>query len=252
MKYAFFKKTSYLLLLLMLVILQSACGNEVTIYAPVSDAVMIDPIPKSGIHNVQRNETLYSIAWRYGLDPHYLAKRNQLSPPYELHIGQALYLKGRPAKIMPPPSLPSPVKVTIVRPAIPKTVLVKTSYQPRAVVRYWYWPARGPLIRGFSSINKGINIGGHEGDPIFAAAAGKVVYSGDGLRRYGNLIIIEHNDTYMTAYAYNKLTLVKEGQMVKEKQKIAQMGKNGAQQVMLHFEIRKKGKPMNPLAYLDR
>ena len=116
----------------------------------------------------------------------------------------------------------------------------------------WQWPARGTVISQFSSLNKGINIKGERGDPIFATAAGKVVYSGNGLRGYGNLIIIKHNSTFLTAYAHNSRILVKNGAWVSAGQQIAEMGNTGTKQTMLHFEIRRHGQPINPLIYLSK
>lgn len=115
----------------------------------------------------------------------------------------------------------------------------------------WAWPATGKLLRGFSDSNKGADIGGRMGQPILAAGNGKVVYSGSGLRGYGKLIIIKHNKTFLSAYAHNSQLLVKEGQSVKKGQKIAEMGNTDADQVKLHFEIRRFGKPVDPMQYLN-
>ena len=115
----------------------------------------------------------------------------------------------------------------------------------------WSWPASGKMISGFvDSGSKGIDIGGKTGDPVTAAADGKVVYSGSGLRGYGQLVIVKHSDAYLTAYAHNHRILVKEGQTVTRGQKIAEMGNSDADQVKLHFEVRKQGKPVDPLKYL--
>jgi len=112
--------------------------------------------------------------------------------------------------------------------------------------------ARGNLISGFDeSKNKGLDIGGKVGDPVLAAADGRVVYAGSGLRGYGNLIILKHNNTYLTAYAHNQTLLVKEDQVIKRGQKIAEMGNSDADQVKLHFEIRRQGKPVDPAKYLS-
>jgi lipoprotein NlpD len=113
------------------------------------------------------------------------------------------------------------------------------------------WPAGGSVVGGFDeSKNKGIDIGGKEGDPVVAAADGKVVYAGSSLRGYGNLVILKHNNTFLTAYAHNKALLVKEDQSVKKGQKIAEMGNSDADRVKLHFEVRKQGKPVDPAKYL--
>ncbi len=115
----------------------------------------------------------------------------------------------------------------------------------------WMWPGTGPVIAGFDEVkNKGVDIGGTAGDPVLAAAEGKVVYAGAGLRGYGNLIILKHNNTYLTAYAHNQSLLVKEDQTVKRGQKIAEMGSSDADRVKLHFEVRKQGKPVDPAKYL--
>ncbi|WP_215781082.1 peptidoglycan DD-metalloendopeptidase family protein [Paludibacterium sp. B53371] len=115
----------------------------------------------------------------------------------------------------------------------------------------WIWPVNGKLLRGFSDNNKGIDLGGRMGQAVLAAGDGKVVYSGNGLRGYGKLIIIKHNKTFLSAYAHNSQLLVKEGQAVKKGQKIAEMGNTDADQVKLHFEIRKFGKPVDPTQYLN-
>lgn len=119
-------------------------------------------------------------------------------------------------------------------------------------VESWLWPARGAIIRGFSqdSANPGIDIAGEEGDPVKSAAGGRVVYSGDGLRGYGQLIIVKHNETFLSAYAHNRKLLVREGDQVRRGQPIAEMGSTGTNRVMLHFEIRKQGTAVDPLQYL--
>ena len=113
------------------------------------------------------------------------------------------------------------------------------------------WPSSGPLLAGFDEArNKGYDIGGKAGDPVLAAADGRVVYAGAGLRGYGNLVILKHNNTYLTAYAHNQTLLVKEDQNVKRGQKIAEMGSTDTDRVKLHFEIRRQGKPVDPVRYL--
>jgi lipoprotein NlpD len=115
----------------------------------------------------------------------------------------------------------------------------------------WMWPAQGSLITSFDETrNKGVAIAGKAGDPVVAAADGRVVYAGSGLRGYGNLVIIKHNDTFLTAYAHNQTLLVKEDQPVRRGQKIAEMGSTDADRVQLHFEIRRRGKPVDPTRLL--
>lgn len=117
----------------------------------------------------------------------------------------------------------------------------------------WIWPANGKIVGTFSEGGiKGVDIAGKAGDPVIAAGDGKVVYSGTGLRGYGKLVIIKHNNTYLSAYAHNQAILVKEGQTVSKGQKIAEMGNSDADQVMLHFEVRRQGKPVDPLKYLPQ
>ncbi len=116
----------------------------------------------------------------------------------------------------------------------------------------WSWPATGKVVTSYSEAAnlKGIGIGGKAGQPVLASAAGKVVYAGSGLRGYGKLVIIKHNKTYLSVYAHNSEILVKEGQTVTKGQKIAEMGNTDSEQVKLHFEIRRQGKPVDPIKYL--
>jgi lipoprotein NlpD len=115
----------------------------------------------------------------------------------------------------------------------------------------WIWPTHGAVLAGFDEVkNKGLDIGGAAGDPVLAAADGRVVYVGAGLRGYGNLIILKHNNTFLTAYAHNSALLIKEDQSVRQGQKIAEMGSSDSDRVKLHFEIRRQGKPVDPAKYL--
>ncbi len=234
----------------------SSCITIEDNYAPVSEISMIEPIPKHGTHKVLPDETLYAIAWRYGLDYSVLARRNHILPPYAITAGQRLYLTKDSPRVKPVimhhTQKPRPsIAQTMPEPAIIKSTAI-AEREPTTIVKHWNWPALGPTIGLFSSSNKGINIAGHKGDPVFATAAGKVVYSGNGLRGYGNLIIIKHNSMFLTAYAHNNNVFVKSGEWVTAGQKIADIGSTGAQRVMLHFEIRRNGKPVNPLMYLGK
>jgi len=140
-------------------------------------------------------------------------------------------------------------------PAMSQPNKAKTEEAPAAATAEdgvaWIWPTQGKVIRGYSDSNKGVDISGRSGQAVLAAADGKVVYSGNGLRGYGKLIIIKHNKTFLSAYAHNSQLLVKEGQTVKKGQKIAEMGNTDADQVKLHFEIRRFGKPVDPMQYLE-
>ena len=138
----------------------------------------------------------------------------------------------------------------LTAPNVPATDLVRRGDEPDAVA--WSWPTKGKIIANFNENGgpKGIQITGEMGQPILASAEGRVVYTGSGLRGYGNLVIIKHNDTYLSAYAHNRVILVKQGDAVKRGQKIAEMGDSDANQVMLHFEIRREGKPVDPVNFL--
>ena len=229
-----------LLFILVMLVCLTACSDEGT-YAPVMDVTTIERVPTNGIHRVSAGETLYSVAWRYGLDYRYIASLNHISPPFHVRKGQLLYLRKQ--KIRTQHFQKTPI-VPVMH-----AVVERESYTP---VQQWRWPAQGPVIGYYSRLNKGINIAGHLGDPVYATAAGQIVYSGNRLRGYGNLVIIKHNSTYLSAYAHNNVVLVKEGDWVKAGQKIAEMGSTGAHTVMLHFEIRRGGQPINPLSYLSR
>jgi lipoprotein NlpD len=224
--------------------------------APVTDVNMIEPVPKNGIYHVAAGETLYSIAWRYGVDYRELAQRNHLTRPYTVKAGQLIYLTSSSptpkTKSITPQFLNStpPAIVVSTHPANKHASVTPPDQEPHHSISFWGWPAQGRIVDAFSSINKGINIAGYVGSPIFAAAAGKIVYSGHGLRGYGNLIIIKHNSKFLSAYAHNKKILVKEGDWVTNGQKIAEMGNTGAHRTLLHFEIRRNGQPVNPLIYL--
>jgi lipoprotein NlpD len=231
------------ILLLCFMVLVTGCVFDTENYAPVIEISTLEPIPKSGVHRVAYQETLYSIAWMYGLDYRDIAARNHLLPPYSVHEDQLIYLPYKRKPISRSKEKSTPKVATV------KNTAVKEQ-EPTQSVAKWLPPANGPVIQRFSAQNKGINIGGALHDPIFASAKGKVVYSGNGLRGYGNLIIIKHNSTYLTAYAHNNQVFVQDGDWVQAGQKIAEMGNTGTTKVMLHFEIRRNGQPVNPAIYL--
>lgn len=209
---------------------------------------------KPGYYTVKPGDTLIRIGMDNGQSWRDIIRWNKLDNPNLIETGQVLRVAppapevavARPATSatatapMPVASAPSSPATT---PAAPSAVEDAISFQ---------WPARGNLISGFDeSKNKGLDIGGKVGDPVLAAADGRVVYAGAGLRGYGNLIILKHNNTYLTAYAHNQTLLVKEDQVIKRGQKIAEMGNSDADQVKLHFEIRRQGKPVDPAKYLS-
>jgi lipoprotein NlpD len=213
---------------------------------------------KPGYYTVKPGDTLIRIGMDNGQSWRDIIRWNKLDNPNLIETGQVLRVAppapevavARPATSatatapMSAASAPSlPATTPAVAPAAPSAAEDAISFQ---------WPARGNLISGFDeSKNKGLDIGGKVGDPVLAAADGRVVYAGAGLRGYGNLIILKHNNTYLTAYAHNQTLLVKEDQVIKRGQKIAEMGNSDADQVKLHFEIRRQGKPVDPAKYLS-
>jgi len=222
----------------------------------------------SGHYVVKRGDTLYSIAFRFGWDWKALAARNGIRAPYVIMPGQVIRFSATSkapvvARKSTPQTTQKPVSTTKSKPvAAAKPVKPVTSAQQisKPVVApgsqgKWLWPTDGTLVGRYSSntsLNKGIDIAGKLGQPIIATADGSVVYAGSGLRGYGELIIIKHNDTFISAYGHNRRLLVNEGQTVKAGQKIAEMGSTGTDQVKVHFEIRRQGKPVDPLQYLPK
>ncbi|GGY64990.1 peptidoglycan DD-metalloendopeptidase family protein [Marinobacter zhanjiangensis] len=221
-----------------------------------------------GRHVVEKGDTLYSIAWRYGRDYRELGNANDIDPPYTIHPGEVIRLdrKGRvPAnapkvasrpssssgRSRPAPS-PEPEPPPKVTRQPDRSADLSTQSQTVSDIN-WRWPHVGTVIAKYSTsgkVNKGIDIAGNSGDPVRAAAEGNVVYAGNGLLGYGNLIIINHNEHYLSAYAHNRRILVKEGENVKQGQTIAELGSTGTDGNKLHFEIRKSGNPVDPLPYL--
>jgi len=197
---------------------------------------------------VRRGDTLYSLSKENNISVTKLAAINGLTKPFIINPGQTLRLKGKP-QIIAVPSTNQVQATQVTRPVIaPVTSPVETN---RSVS--WQWPVKGELLGRFNKHKneaKGIDIAGHEGNAVKAASAGKMVYSGNGLISYGNLVIIKHSRTYLSAYAHKRKLLVKEGETVKAGQTIAELGKTGTEKPKLHFEIRKNGKPVDPLKYL--
>ncbi len=216
---------------------------------------------------VKKGETLYSIAWRAGIDPEELAKRNNISAPYTIYVGQTINLKvsgvksrnvksnkHKKAKPQVNTSNNSPKKLeSTSTKAYAKNSPVTNSSSQSGPVKTWIWPTKGKIIKGFSyreNGNKGLDIRGRQGQKIVASAPGRVVYAGSALRGYGKLIIIKHNDDFLSAYAHNSRLRVKEKQQVVVGQHIADMGDTGTTDTRLHFEIRFKGKSVDPKKYL--
>ncbi|MDF1760409.1 MAG: peptidoglycan DD-metalloendopeptidase family protein [Coxiellaceae bacterium] len=221
------------------------CGGST--YAPVVNA-WNQPAAANSTYLVRRGDTLYSIAWAFGLDYRALAQANGIKPPYTIDAGQRLRMttgvSRQSSRQLPATSKSKPIVKPKTKQRIPRHVAFNGA---------WRWPTTGRLVRKYNPKaggNNGIDIAGRLGQSIKAAASGVVVYSGTGVRGYGHLIIIKHNSSYLSAYAYNMRNLVKIGMRVQRGQTIATMGKDNGGKTMLHFEIRKDGRPVNPLNYL--
>ena len=256
------------------VFLVSACTS--TVKAPVdsrSDTPSVEsragysnpstgkyPEKAGDYHIVEKGDTLYSIAWRYGLDYKKVASWNEISGRYTIYPGQFIRLKPATKKAQAlaagplessrknqsPKSGPSKQSSKAAKPVVARKVI-------KAKPVTWAWPTRGKLVKfNTPTSKKGIDIAGKAGQKINAAADGDVVYSGSGLLGYGKLIIIKHNDTYLSAYAHNEKIYAKEGDTVKAGQQIATMGTGNKGRPVLHFEIRKDGTPVNPLSHLPK
>ena len=213
---------------------------------------------------VSRGDTLFSIAWRYGMDFRKLANANSIGPPYTIFPNQKLVLREQEATVprSKPSAKPAPRPTSGSTPGAgaSRTGTVARVQQPAAAgisvpskdPDGWQWPAPGPVVRtyGADGAHKGIDIDGKLGEPVRSAAPGTVVYAGDGILGYGNLLIVKHSDQYLSAYGHNDRLLVREGTRVDRGQVIAEIGDSGTNSVKLHFEIRKSGKPVDPLKYL--
>ena len=227
---------------------------------------------KPGYYTVKPGDTLIRVGLENGQNWKDLVKWNNLENPNIIEVGQTLRVlppgvdpnaaSTKPittAKVETKPldakgaPIPASGAAATTAPSAPATVTTATAPAPRDGDDdvNWAWPSSGPVVGGFEEGKvKGLQIGGRAGDPVLAAADGRVVYAGAGLRGYGNLVIIKHNNTYLTAYAHNQTLLVKDDQPVRKGQKIAEMGSTDADSVRLHFEIRRQGKPIDPAKLL--
>ena len=227
---------------------------------------------KVGYYTVKPGDTLIRVGLENGQNWKDLVKWNNLENPNIIEVGQTLRVV--PPGVDPNAAATKPITTAKVEtkpldakgapipasgaaatppPTAPATVSTATAPTPRDGDDdvNWAWPSLGPVVGGFEEGKvKGLQIGGKAGDPVLAAADGRVVYAGAGLRGYGNLVIIKHNNTYLTAYAHNQTLLVKDDQPVRKGQKIAEMGSTDADSVRLHFEIRRQGKPIDPAKLL--
>ncbi|MDP1519473.1 peptidoglycan DD-metalloendopeptidase family protein [Porticoccus litoralis] len=247
------------------VFLLSACHSPPP--APISQRPP-PPSEKIDYHLVSQGETLFAIAWRYEKDVDKLARANGLRPPYTIYRGQRLTLDTtripppRYTSVAPKPAPVSSSKTSTKTKVVevpPKTPVKVTRPPPKSTASLpsnwnWQWPTEGRVTKTYNSdpLFKGIDIQSLPGQAVMAAAPGIVVYSGEGLRGYGRLVIVKHSEVYLSAYAHCRTLLVQEGQVLKTGQKIAEVGGDPANNKRLYFEIRKDGKPVNPLAYLPK
>jgi len=254
------------------VLSEPATGQVFVIEQPaehVEPPIVQQPVARNTQIVVQRDETLYAIAQREGYSHHQLARWNRLKAPYVLKPGQKLRLTPPAASlgghsgqaIAKTTEEHAPVVASLARSQVkarpipsPTTTAQRSTTKPvPSRVSSWHWPVKGKVVQTFKASDtsrKGIGIRGRLGQSVSAAAAGTVVYSGNGLINYGNLVIIKHSHSFLSAYAYNQSLLVKEGDNVHSGQVIAKIGQSGSSRPLLHFEIRHNGKPVNPLTYL--
>ncbi|HQS22149.1 MULTISPECIES: peptidoglycan DD-metalloendopeptidase family protein [unclassified Acidovorax] len=236
----------------------------------------IKPLPgaenagKPGYYTVKAGDTLIRIGLENGQGWKDIARWNNLDNANLIEVGQVLRVAppsataatetgvvARPvasSAVVPASAASTPKPAASAAVAVPAPIPATTPAAAAASSEDdvpFIWPASGTLLAGFDEArNKGYDISGKAGDPVLAAADGRVVYAGAGLRGYGNLVILKHNNTFLTAYAHNQALLVKEDQTVRRGQKIAEMGSTDADRVKLHFEIRRQGKPVDPVRYL--
>lgn len=252
-------KESRRALALLLVASLSACGTA-TVVKPSGggSASSTSTTPRVSVAKpgqtavVRRGDTLFGIARINNITPRDLAAWNGLSEPYTIYPGQALRLYPGGASTPGRPSSTGGTTTTVPRPATPPPAATAAPVNSGIA---WRWPAEGALVGNFvagEATKQGVDIAGSSGQAVRAAGPGVVVYSGAGLVGYGELIIIKHNDQWLSAYGHNRKRLVNEGQNVKAGDQIAEMGRTGTSRDMLHFEIRYNGKPVDPLIYLPK
>jgi lipoprotein NlpD len=241
--------------------------------AAAAKPLPVDNAAKSGYYTVRPKDTLIGIGLETGQSHKDIARWNGIENANKIEIGQVLRVAP---PVEPGAAVSRPVASVSLVPstigvagaagvassaagaAASAAAAAKPGMLPASAPvaatddeLAWVWPGNGTVLMGFDEVkNKGLDLGGAAGDAVLAAADGRVVYAGAGLRGYGNLIILKHNATYLTAYAHNQTLLVKEEQSVKKGQKIAEMGNSDADRVKLHFEVRRQGKPVDPLKYL--
>ncbi len=280
-------RTGAVLLAIALAVVLGGCGSKAPNRAPVEDremgsgkstTVVIEPTAPiikqlpgfenagwPGYYTVKPGDTLIRIGLDHGQGAKDIARWSGVENPNRIEVGQVLRVEppvvasgvlAKPVTLASAtPIAAAPVRIAGAdRPASPASANLAPAASAGLAGEDeigWIWPTNGAVLAGFDEVkNKGLDIGGTAGDPVLAAADGRVVYVGAGLRGYGNLIILKHNNTYLTAYAHNQTLLIKEDQPVRKGQKIAEMGSSDADRVKLHFEVRRQGKPVDPVKYL--
>lgn len=235
----------------LLALLLAGCASEAGRHSVSRGAPVIRSQPTPGeTYVVARGDTLYSIAFRNNLDYRELAAWNGIGRDYTIKPGQRLRLTapGSASPLPPPavaaaPSSAAPVSAPVAEPSAPIPIVTGSAS--------WEWPTRGTLARSFAAGgSKGVDIAGEAGQLIVAARGGKVVYSGAALKGYGELVIVKHDDQYLSAYGYNRRRLVEEGETVGPGQPIAELGLGPENKPLLHFEVRDRGRPVDPVSLL--
>ena len=233
---------------------------EAPAYAPIDSK----PLPnlmnsqyagKPGYYTVKPGDTVMQIGRTTSQNWRDIVKWNNLESANQIEVGQVLRVVPLDSNgVATKPPVAAAPTAPIVAPPLPPPLVPSPAAASSTATEDdipWMWPSSGSLISGYDDIkSKGLKIAGKLGDPVYASADGRVVYAGSGLRGYGNLVILKHNETYLTAYAHNQTLLVKEDQTVRKGQRIADMGSSDAERVMLHFEVRRNGKPVDPAKYL--
>lgn len=245
-----FRRSGIFVCLLSAILLAGCATNNGT-RAPVNDltgSASTSASVKS--YTVKAGDTLNKISRSTGVDENTIKRLNKLANPNRLEVGQVLKLSdgSEPVGAKPIPSN-KPEAKPLDSPQSTTSNQTPARASDAGVIN-WSWPAKGKVIQTFTSTTRGIDIAGNEGDAVEAAASGDVAYAGNGLRGLGNLVVIKHDNGFITAYAHNRKLLVKEGQKVKAGTKIAEMGQSESPSVKLHFEVRRQGTPVDPLQYL--